>query len=288
MSNHGESLSTTPAKDPFRLLAWPSLIWYFGFFVVPLGLVLLTSFLTRGTYGGLVWEWQVDTYQRIFEPAYVNIFWRSLKLSSYTTALCLFISVPTAWVIATLPPSRRWIWLTLVSLPFFMNLIIRIYAIRVFLGFDGPVMSVAHWLGWEIDPFLLSQNQWVTMYGMVTSYLPFMVFPLYSAFEKMDWSLIEAAMDLGASPWRTLFKVILPNLRVALSSGILMVFVPALGEFVIPDLLGGAKVLLIGNLITDQFLKSRDWPFGATLTIHLVMILGFFSFVILKWGRQKR
>jgi spermidine/putrescine transport system permease protein len=274
------------AKDSLSWLVAPGLIWYFAFFLIPLALIFATSFLTRGTYGGIDWVFQIETYQRIYDPAYLGIFWRSIKLSLFTTVSCGLIAIPLAWVIATSTVKWRFFWLVVISLPFFMNLITRIYAIRQFMAYEGPLVSFLNLLGMQVDPFLFSQNQWLTMYGMITTYLPFMVFPIYSALDKLDWSLAEACQDLGGSQFTFLIQIMLPLIKPALSVGALMVFVPALGEFVIPDLLGGAKVMLIGNLITDQFLKSRDWPFGATLTVHLIFILSFISFAIIKWGRS--
>jgi len=168
-----------------------------------------------------------------------------------------------------------------------MNLIIRIYAIRFFVGFDGPLVQILQALSIPHDPYALSQNQFLVFYGMVSSYLPFMVFPLYGALEKFDFSLVEASYDLGGTPLQALWKILIPNTKTAIASGCLLVFVPTLGEFVIPDLLGGAKNMLAGNLITEQFLKARDWPFGSALSIVLILILTFTAWRIQSWGHRK-
>lgn len=266
--------------------AWLPLSWFFIFIFIPLLLVFVTSFLSRGLYGGMDWVWQLGNYRRLWDMTYLIIFLDSLKLSLLTTVMCLVLGLPAAWAICT-SSARLRVWLILaVSIPFFMNLIVRIYSLRILTSYDGTLIKILESLGLSVDHYAFSQNQYLVFYGMVCSYLPFMIFPLYANFEKFDFALVEAARDLGASSWTVLTEVLFPNLRPAIASGCLMVFVPALGEFVIPDLLGGAKSMLVGNLITEQFLKSRDWPFGAAISIVLILILAVSSYVILKWGRK--
>lgn len=259
---------------------YPALGWFSFFLLGPLCLILLTSFLKRGAYGGVDFEFSTESYERIFSLIYANIFWQSLKLSMWTTGICFVLAYPIAWVMATARSSQRMFFLFLISLPFLMNLIIRIFALRLMAGFDGPVVQLLQWMGIAHDPYAFSQNQILVIYGMVTSYLPFMIFPLYAALEKFDFSLLEACSDLGGSSRTALFKVLIPNTRKAIANGSLLVFVPTFGEFVIPDLLGGAKNMLIGNLITEQFLKARDWPFGSALSVVLMLILLVMSLVI--------
>lgn len=263
-----------------NFLGVPALLWFVFFLTIPLGIVTLISFLSRGTYGGLTWSLNLNHYPRIFDPIYFKIFFQSLKLSLVTSALCFVIGFPVAWAMATARQSTRSLLILAMAIPFLTNLIIRVYAIRIFLGIDGPFQSFLTWLGFEFDPFAFSQNQGLVLYGMVTTYLPFMVFPLYAALEKFDFTLVEAAQDLGASAWRVLYSVLIPNTRVAIASGTTLVFVPCLGEFVIPDLLGGARTMLAGNLITEQFLKARDWPFGAALSVALIAMLVVVPFLI--------
>lgn len=267
-------------RGELSFLGYPAFLW-FGFFIVaPLLLVIALSFLQRGLYGGIDWQLSLNNFGRVFNPVYVQIFFRSLKLSVFTSFICLFLAYPMAWAIST--SKHRTIWIFALAVPFMTNLIIRVYAIRVFVGIDGPLQTVLQGMGFEFDPFIFSQNSVLVMYGMVTTYLPFMVFPLYAALEKFDFSLVEAAQDLGASQLKTLLTVIVPNTKVAAISGLTLVFIPCLGEFVIPDLLGGAKTMLAGNLITEQFLKSRDWPFGAALSVVLILVLFVVPFVLKK------
>lgn len=255
-------------------------MWFVFFLLGPLVLILFTSFLKRGTYGGIDFEISVDSYTRIFSRTYWHIFWQSLKLSLLTTGICLVLAYPMAWFMATAKQSQRTFFLFLISVPFLVNLVIRVFAIRLIAGFDGPLVQVFQFLGISHDPYAFSQNQGLVIYGMVTSYLPFMIFPLLTALEKFDFALLEACADLGGSSGTALVKVLIPNTRKAIANGCLLVFVPTFGEFVIPDLLGGAKNMLIGNLITEQFLKARDWPFGSALSVVLMLILLIIALLI--------
>lgn len=270
-----------------KALAIPGLLWLSFFILAPLFFVLLASFLTRGTYGGLEFNFQIGNYLKIFSETYFGILINSLGLSFLTTCICLLIALPMAWAICTSHGTARTALIAMVAIPFLMNLIIRVYAIRLFVGLDGPLIKILEFLSVPHDAFYFSQNQYLVIYGMVTSYLPFMIFPLYSALEKFDFSLVEATYDLGGSDKDVLYKILIPTLKPAIASGCLMVFVPALGEFVIPDLLGGAKTMLVGNLITEQFLKTRDWPFGAALSIVLMIILFFFAMIFQKFERKR-
>jgi spermidine/putrescine transport system permease protein len=256
-----------------QVLALPAFIWFGLFVLVPLFIVVMVSFASRGTYGGLEWNFTLESYANAFSWRYFGVLVSSIKLATLTTFCCMALGVLMSWAMSTAPGPYRQFYISAVALPFLTNLVIRIYALRVFVGFDGPLQAFLKTLSIPFDPFLLSQNKFLVFYGMVTTYLPFMVLPLYGAFEKFDFSLVEAAQDLGAGPWKILFSVILPNLKKALMSGTLLVFIPSLGEYVIPDLLGGAKNMLYGNLITEQFLKSRHWPLGSALSVIMLTLL---------------
>lgn len=266
-------------RDYFLL---PALLWFLVFILAPLLIVFSVSLATRGTYGGIDWAFTLENYVRVFSETYASILFQSVSLAAVSTGLCLFLGVLIAWAMATASPGWRHFYVMAMALPFLTNLVIRIYAIRLFVGIDGPLQLFLTKLGFNFDPFSITHNKSLVLYGMVMSYLPFMVLPLYGAFEKFDFSLVEAAQDLGAGSWKILSSVILPNLKKALWNGSMLVFIPSLGEFVIPDLLGGAKTMLYGNLITEEFLKSRNWPFGAALSVMLMMILLVFVFVMQK------
>lgn len=265
-----------------KKLVYPAFTWFLLFLIIPLFIVLFVSFLSRSPYGSIQYIFQVDNYLRVFQFVYLKIFASSLKLAFLTSLICLIIGFPLAWVIATAKPQNRPLLIFSLAIPFLTNLIIRIYAIKLFVGMDGPVQGILNFLGVQFDPFYFTQNETLVLYGMVTTYLPFMVFPLYAAFEKFNFSLVEAAMDLGASQFGVLFKVLIPNMKTAIVNGFILVFIPCLGEFVIPDLLGGAKNMLVGNLITEQFLKARDWPFGAALSMVLILILVLIPIILRK------
>lgn len=263
-------------------LLLPTLLWFLVFIFAPFLIVVFVSLATRGTYGGIEWSWTLQNYARVFSATYAGVLWESLKLAALTTGLSLVLGILISWEMATARGPVRHFYVMAMVLPFLTNLVIRIYAIRVFVGAEGPLQETLQIIGVPFDPFALTQNKFLVLYGMVTTYLPFMVLPLYGAFEKFDFSLVEAAQDLGAGSWRILFSVILPNLKKALWAGSLLVFIPSLGEFLIPDLLGGAKSMLYGNLITEQFLKSRDWPFGSALSVVMMVTLIWVVFAVQK------
>ncbi len=254
-------------------LGWVPIVWYALFLLGPLFLVFATSLASRGIYGGLEWNLSGENYLRSADPLFSLILWRSFLLAAVTAAFCFIIGFPMALAMATASATARNVFVFALAIPFLTNLMIRICAVKSLVAYEGPVAHFLLALGVEFDRFALSQNLSLVLYGMISSYLPFMVFPLYSALERFDFSLVEAAQDLGASYIQVMNRVILPSLRRAIVSGVLLVFIPAFGEFVIPDLLGGAKTMLIGNLISEQFLKARDWPFGSALSIVLMLIL---------------
>lgn len=265
-----------------KKLVYPAFSWFLFFLIIPLGIVLFVSFISRSEYGSIEYSFQIDNYLRVFQWVYLKIFASSLKLAFLTSLICLVIGFPIAWVIATSKPQHRPAMIMSLAIPFLTNLIIRIYATKLFVGIDGPIQGLLKSLGFSFDPFYFTQNEYLVLYGMVTTYLPFMIFPLYAAFEKFNFSLVEAALDLGASQFRILFTVLIPNMKSAIVNGFILVFIPCLGEFVIPDLLGGAKNMLVGNLITEQFLKARDWPFGAALSMILIAILVIIPILLRK------
>lgn len=271
----------------FKNLGWIPLSWFLFFLIAPLLLVLVVSFQSRGPFGGLEWTWTVSNYVRSFQSVYFEIFLRSLSLAGVTTLLCLFIGYPMAWAMATSAPHMRRLLLFLLAMPFLMNLIIRVFSLRLLVGYDGPVQTFLREVQIPHNAFVFTQNQLLVLIGMLTTYLPFMVFPLYAALEKFDYSQVEATYDLGGSPWVAFFKVILPGTKTAMINGSLLVFIPAMGEFIIPDLLGGAKNMLVGNLITEQFLKARDWPFGAALSVLFISSLLILVYAITTLGSPR-
>jgi spermidine/putrescine transport system permease protein len=267
-------------------LALPAFGWFALFLAAPLLIVLVYSFAARGTYGGVEFRFSWANYARMFDPIYISILWKSLSLALLTSVSCLLIGYPMAYVIARSPRKIRSLLLILVVIPFWTNFVIRTYALRVILSENGLINTWAVHVGLLSKPFVFVGSDFAIWFGMVTNYLPFMVLPLFVAIEKFDFTLLEAARDLGAPKWRQLTGVLLPLTRQGIFTGLVFVFAPALGEFVIPDILGGARKMLIGNLITEQFLKTRDWPFGSALSLALMLGVMLSLAVYLKAERR--
>ena len=263
----------TPSPKPTPSFPWlvipPAgvLIVLFG---VPLLLVLAVSFASRGTYGGIEWALTFTNYTSIADPLYLRIFWRSLWLAVATTVICLAMGFPLAYVIARAP--RRWqgVLLFLVIIPFWTNFLVRTYAWMFILRTEGLLNQALLALGLIQEPLNLLFTDWAVLIGLVYGYLPFMVLPLYAALERLDRSLVEAAWDLYAKPVQVFTRVVLPLSRPGVIAGCVLVFIPSLGAYVTPDLLGGARTMMVGNLIQHQYLVVRDWPFGSSLSFVLM------------------
>ena len=244
-----------------------TLIFLFG---VPLLLVFAVSFATRGTYGGIEWTFTLANYTSIADPLYLRIFWRSLWLAVLTTVICLLMGFPLAYVIARAPKRWQGILLFLVIIPFWTNFLVRTYAWMFILRSEGLLSTVLSALGLTHEPLPLLFTDAAVLIGLVYGYLPFMVLPLYAALERLDPALIEAAWDLYARPFQVFTRVVLPLSKPGVIAGCVLVFIPSLGAYVTPDLLGGARSMMIGNLIQHQYLVVRDWPFGSALSFVLM------------------
>ncbi|MBW4547566.1 MAG: ABC transporter permease [Symplocastrum torsivum CPER-KK1] len=270
-----QSTSTIETRKRTNLFVFlfPATAWLLLFFIVPLLIVLLYGFLERGTYGGITWEFTLRNYQRVTSGLYLGVIWRSIWLALITTVACLLIGYPLAFFIAT--SSTRWrnALLLLVIIPFWTNFLVRTYAWIVLLRTEG-VFNVALQSTQLIDePLTLLFTPFAVTVGLIYGYLPFMILPLYATMERFNFSLVEAAQDLGANDLRTFFRVVLPLTMRGVIAGSLLVFIPAVGAFVTPDILGGAKTLMVGNLIQNQFLKARNWPFGSALSMLLMAVV---------------
>ncbi len=248
----------------------PILIWMSALFLLPLILILGVSFFTRSSFGGIELPLTVENYVRFFDPLYFKILWISCVLAFFTTAICLVLGYPFAYIIARSPINYRNILMLLIIVPFWTNSLIRTYAWIVLLRTEGVINTILMQLGIISQPLPLLYNETAVLIGLVYTMLPFMVLPLYASIEKLDKSLLEASSDLGAKPVHTFWKVTLPLTAPGIMAGSLLVFIPSLGLFFIPDLMGGSKTVLIGNLIKNQFLTARDWPFGSASSIILM------------------
>lgn len=250
-----------------------TLFWLGLFVLVPHVLVLLTSVLTPDPQHLAVWPVTLDSWARLFDPLYVEVFWHSLWLSAVTTVICLLLGYPFASILAKLPGVWRGVLLFLMIVPFWTNSLIRTYAIKLILGNKGLVNTLLVGAGITDKPVELLYTPFAVIFGLVYVLLPFMVLPLVSSFDKLDRNLIEAAHDLGAGWWQRFRHIILPLTMPGVVAGCLIVFLPAMGMFYVADLLGGAKNLLLGNIIKNQFLVVRDWPFGAAFSVALIGIM---------------
>lgn len=258
-----------PGAFAWLLLA-PLLVWLALFVVVPALLLLGCSFGERDEFGQVLWGFSLENYARLLDPVYLRIFLRSLGFAALTTVLCLLIGYPVAYHLARAAPRVRELLLLLVLVPFWTSFLVRTYAWMAILREEGLLNALVAWLQPAWAPLGLLYTPAAVVTGLVYSYLPFLILPVYASVEKLDGALIEAAHDLGAGPWRVFPTVILPLTLPGIAAGVTLVFVPAVAMFAVTDLLGGARVPLIGNVIQNQFLQARDWPFGAALGVALL------------------
>ena len=268
------------------LLSAPALILLTLAAAGPLLIMVVYSFLTPGQYGNVQWIFSLEGWRSIlftediFEPgtytladAHLTILIRSLKLSLMTTLLTALVGFPTAWFIATKPPKTRVLWLFLITIPFWTNLLIRTFAINEVIRADGLLNSFLLWLGLINEPLRIIYTDTAVFIGMAYVYLPFMVLPIFAAIDRFDMRLLEAGFDLYASRWQVLRRVILPIVKPGIIAGSILVFTPSIGAYVIPRILGGGKNLMVGNLIDLQFGQGRNWPLGAALGMTLLVIV---------------
>lgn len=285
------------SKLVFFVINAPPSFWLMVFFLIPLTLVWIMSFSEKRGITDLDLTWTLANYERVFEPVYLKIFWKSLWESGLTTLICLLVGFPVAFLITFASPKwKPWLLLAII-LPFWTNLLIRTYALIVMLRANGVVnwglediFNAVNWvfgggLG-EFQPLEMMNTDFAVLVGMVYVFLPFTVLPLYAALEKLDHSLIEASLDLGAGHLRTFFTVIVPLAAPGIASAFIITFIPALGTFLQPDLLGGTDSQLIANVIERQFRSANDWPFGAALSFILLYITFIFVAAQSRMGKR--
>ena len=254
------------------LLSLPAYVYLVLFFAIPFGIVVVYSLATRNTIGGTdLAGWNLDSYRRLAEPIVRDILFRSVWIAVLTTLICLVVAYPFSYFIATRTPTIRNILLVFVMIPFWTNFLVRNYAWRVILGSDGPFAAVTEALGVGRQEILFTHS--AVILGLVYGYLPFMVLPLYAAIERIDGSLIEAGRDLYASGAQTFRRVLLPLSMPGVLAGSILVFVPSLGAYVTPQILGGGKSTMLGSYIVVQFLTARNWPLGASLSFVLMTVM---------------
>ena len=254
-------------------LALPLSIWMLFFVGAALLYIVALSFLTADREGyGVQFVFTLHNYQKLFSGMYLAVLLRSLLLALNTTAICLVVGYPFGYCMARAKPKWRNILMLLVIVPFWTNALVRIYGWKILLMGNGPINDLVLWLGLADQPLKLLNTYGAVLLGMVYALIPFMIMPTYTAVEKMDWSLVSASRDLGSSPARAFLTVTLPLTASGIFAGVIMVFIPSVGLFFISDLLGGATHIYAGNLVRDQLLKARDWPFAAAISVVLLMM----------------
>jgi spermidine/putrescine transport system permease protein len=277
--HNGEMMSPSVMRLRQALLISPGMLTIILLLALPGLSLFVVSFLSRGDYGELVMTFTTDNFKRLAGYGFFGwsadnllIIWRSIVIAFFTTLICILLSYPLAFFLASRPQKTRIVWLTLLLVPFWTNLVIRTYAWLLALAPEMPLAKILSLLGIIDADTPLYPGTFAVYVGMVSTFLPFVALPLYTAVEKLDWSLVEAAQDLYANPLRVFRTAILPQTMPGLSVGVTLTFVPTMGMFVVHDMLGGSRTMLIGNLIQQQFGTSRDWPFGAAISLVLMIL----------------
>lgn len=294
----GGSAVTDTYKNSRTWLLMPAWVTLSILVLAPVSLMLIYSFLTKEFRGGVIWEFSLAAYDQFFfdrglfgdeaakfEWTYVLIFWRSIWQAGAATILSLVIGFPTAYFIATRPEQSRPIWVFLVTIPYWVNLLIRTVSMKFLLRDQGPFNDLLINIGLIDSPIHIINTNFAVQLGLFYSYLPFMVLPIYAAVERYNFSLSEAAADLYATKWITLRRILLPAVKPGVIAGCILVFVPSMGSFLAPDLLGGAKNFMIGSLIEEQFKgNAGNWPFGAAASMILMTMV---LIILLIYARQQ-
>lgn len=272
----------------------PGLIWLLIFLAIPSSGLILLSLAQRGDFGDIRWVWSLDNYKRLlgyglfgWTPDHLVILGRSLLVGFVTTVLCVILAYPLTFYIATRPPKLRTWLLLLLMIPFWTNVVVRAYAWLLILSPQLPPAKIAAFFGLIPEGAPLFPGALATYLGMVSTFLPFMALPLYASVERLNWELLEAARDLYAGRIAVFTEAILPQTKPGLTVGVIVTFIPAMAMFVVTDLLGGSRYMLIGNLIQNQFGQSRDWPFGAALCLALMVLTMLGLLIYRRWGGYK-
>jgi spermidine/putrescine transport system permease protein len=277
-----------PAKRPGGAAIWlvaPMAIWTVLFVGATLGYIVWLSFTTRNPDGlGVISTFTLDNYLKLLSPVYARVLLNSLKLAALTTGICILIGYPFAYFMARAKKSWRPVLMVLVIVPFWTNALVRVYGWRMLLMGDGPINAALLSIGLIDEPLKLLNTFGAVLLGMVYALLPFVILPSYASIEKMDWSLVDASRDMGASPARAFFTITLPMTAPGLLAGCVLTFVPSIGLFFMSDMLGGANEVFLGNLITTQLLKSRDWPFAAALSVVLLLLTSSILWIFRRAG----
>ncbi len=254
-------------------------------FLLALGFIALYSVLTRGATGNIVWRLTGENYVRLVDWIYLHVLLRSVWMSAATTCACLVLGYPLALFIVQQPGRWRTVLVILMLVPFWTNFLVRTYAWMLILNHNGLINTTLQ--RWGFAPLTLINTEGAVLLGLIYGALPFMVLPIYASLDRFDWRLLEAAADLGASPWQAFRRVLLPLTLPGVAAGTVLVFIPTIGQFVVSDLLGGAKVALLGNLLQDQFKSAQHWPFGSAIAVVCVAVLALGVVVTMRTNKEE-
>jgi spermidine/putrescine transport system permease protein len=257
---------------PALTMAGPVTFWMLVFVLLPLVYVVFISFMRRDAFGGIIYQFTISNYTEILQPVYLKVIWKSLKLAFLTTVVCILIGYPLAYYIARKPSKMAAKLLMLVMIPFWTNTLVRLYSINLIGQPNGFLNKFLMYIGLISKPLDILYSDGIVVVGLLISMLPFAILPLYASIEKLDKAYLEASSDLGAKPAVTFWRITIPLTFPGIVASVILVFIPSLGMYYVPEALGGGKVMLIGSLIRNQFLVTKNWPFGASLSILLVLI----------------
>ena len=283
MASKGRAKGTD--RLPLLAQAGPVSIWMIVFVTIPMLFIIFISFMTRGTFGGVEYTPSLESYQTMMEVTYFHVIVKSLGVAAETTIACLIVGYPFAYFIARKPPDVASRLITLLMIPFWTNSLMRLNAWMLIFQTNGPVNKFLLNISLIDKPITFIFTDGLVLLGLITNYLPFAVLPMYSSIEKLQKPILEASADLGAKPSVTLMKVTLPLTFPGIFSAIILTFIPALGTYVITDMLGGGKVLYIGNIIKNQFGTIRNWPLGAAMSVLLLVVTALMIFIYSRFAK---
>lgn len=272
------------SRLPMLAQAGPVSVWMVLFVALPMAFVIFVSVMTRGTFGGIVYEFSAESYQTLMDVTYFKVIAKSFQMALLSTVACLLLGYPFAYYIARKPPEVASRLIMLLMIPFWTNSLMRLNSWMLLFQTNGPVNNLLQAIGLTSEPLQFIYTDWLVGLGLITSMLPFAILPMYSSIEKLQKSLLEASADLGASPRKTFFKVTLPLTFPGIFSAIILTFIPALGIYTVTDMLGGGKVLYIGNIIKNQFGSIRNWPLGAALSVLVLLITALLIFIYTRFA----
>lgn len=263
------------------LYAWPSGLWYSLFFAVPLVIILVYSFLEKGLYGGVVWSFSLSAYRQIFKSSFLSILARTVMISTLSTLVCMMLALPASYAMAR--SRNQSLLLFLIMVPFWTNSLIRIYAWITLLSTEGFINSALMAIGIINTPLDLIYNNTAVVIVLVYMYLPFAILPLFSTIDKFDFTLLDAARDLGCSKLEGIMKVLIPNIRSGIATSLVFTFIPIFGAYTVPLLVGGMESSMVGNIVVDQVQKTRNWPLASAFSVILTLL----SMIAILWMLSK-